>query len=692
MTQKLWIDFETYSETPIKYGTYRYASECEPIIVAYAIDDGPVRVIDLTVDIVPMELRNALVLTRVAIYAHNAMFDRLVLRRMGYETAIERWRCTMVHALAHSLPGSLETLCDVLGVPVDKAKHKTGKALMRLFCTPRPKGQVLRRATRDTHPEQWAEFMAYAGNDISAMREVFARLPQWNYGEETTVGRYELAMWHLDQRINDRGFAVDLDLAEAAVAAVEQEQTRLRAQTVRNTGGEVEAATQRDVMLEHILLEYGVELPDLKSSTLERRLQDPELPEGLRELLRIRQQASTTSTSKYQALLRGATGGRLRGTLQYNGAQRTGRWAGRTFQPQNLPSRGLLKARLIEEGIEALLGGYAELMFDDIMLLTASTIRGCIIAPPGKRLCVADLSNIEGRKLAWLAGEEWKLQAFREYDKGTGPDLYNLAYAKSFGIPVEEVTKEERSAGKVQELALGYAGGVGAFVTFAAAYSIDLEALAVKAWDNLPLELVEEATSFRKWAEKKKMPTFGLSDRAYITCDVFKRAWRAAHPNVVALWAGLNDICVHATQNQATTFEYGYFKARRSGGWLRLQMPSGRSLCYPAPQVDDKGSLSYMGVNQYTRKWSRIHTHGGKLAENVTQASSKDVLAYNMPNIDEVGYEIVLSVHDELLTEAEDFEYFSGEELALLMSNVPAWAPGLPLAAAGFTTYRYRKD
>lgn len=410
----LWLDYETYSDEPIRNGTHAYAESVEIILVAWAINNGKVNVWDRTnSEVIPELLYQALTNSSVEIWAHNSHFDRTVLRHAMPELAppVERWRDTMVQALSHSLPGALGALCEVLGVPQDKAKDKEGKALIQLFCKPRPKNSKLRRATSKTHPVEWQRFVAYAGLDIEAMREIFRRLPKWNYQGA------ELALWHRDQRINDRGVCMDVQLARAAIEAVEQEQKRLAKRTQVMTDGEVQAATQRDAMLRHIVESYGVDLPDMQRSTLERRIADPDLPSAVKELLAIRLQASTTSTSKYKSLMKGiSSDGRLRGTLQFCGASRTGRWAGRLFQPQNLP-RPSLEQEQIDEGIEALKAGCADLLYDNIMELTSSALRGCIMAPEGKKLVVSDLSNIEGRKLAWLAGEQWKLDAFREYDE-----------------------------------------------------------------------------------------------------------------------------------------------------------------------------------------------------------------------------------------------------------------------------------
>lgn len=687
MTCKFFGDLETYCEVPITNGTHAYAAEAEIMLFAWALDDAPVQVWDVTKDPNPPQALLDDMAAADEYWFQNSHFDRTVMRHAmpALCPPVERWRDTMVQALSHGLPAGLGALCDVLKVPSDKAKDKEGRQLIQLFCKPRPATSKIRRATRETHPAEWARFVSYAGLDIEAMRESHKRMPVWNY-----QGR-ELQLWHLDQRINDRGVFTDVPLAHAALTAVDQAQRELAQRTHELTDGQVASATKRDQLLMHILESYGVDLPDLQMSTLERRIADPDLPPALRELLAIRLQASTTSTSKYKTLIKGASAdGRLRGILQFNGAGRTGRWAGRLFQPQNLP-RPALKQEQIEAGIEALMAGCADLVVDNVMELTSSAIRGTIIAPPGKKLVVADLSNIEGRDQAWLAGETWKLNAFRAFDEGTGHDLYKLAYGKSFGVKPEDVTKDQRQVGKVQELALGYEGGVGAFVTFAAAYGIDLEELAAKVLPLAPEWARSESNSFYAWTVKERRPTFGLSEEAFIACDVLKRSWREAHPNISAHWADLKDTVMHAIEQPGTTLPCGRVKVRRDGNWLRIGLPSGRAICYPSPQIVD-GAITYMGLNQYSRKWSRLKTYGGKLFENICQATARDVMAHNMPAIEASGYEIVLTVHDEVICEAPDSDERNADHLASLLAANPPWAPDMPLAAAGFETYRYRKD
>ena len=516
------------------------------------------------------------------------------------------------------------------------------------------------------------------------MREIDKKLPAWNYSGQ------ELALWHRDQRINDRGVFMDVQLAEAAVTAVEMEQKVLAKRTRELTDNAVQAATQRDAMLKHIAEAFGIELPDMQASTLQRRVNDPDLPFELRELLAIRLQARSTSTSKYKTLMKGVSrDGRLRGTLQFCGASRTGRWAGRLFQPQNLP-RPMLKQEDIDCGIEALKAGCADLLYDDVMQLTSSALRGCIMAPEGKKLVVSDLSNIEGRVLAWLAGEDSKLQAFRENDAGTGPDLYKLAYARAFNISQDDVDKPMRQIGKVMELALGYGGGVAAFVTFALVYGLDLDELATAALPKIPREIIREA---KGWYDEsvKRRATYGLSERVFIACDSLKRLWRRAHPATCQFWYQLEDRVRAAIATPGKTLHCGALKLRRDGAWLRIQLPSGRAVCYPSPTIDS-GNITYQGINSYSRKWQRLKTYGGKLVENVTQAAARDVLAGNMPLIEHTGYYIVLTVHDEVITEAPDKDSYFHEQLSRLLSTNPEWAPDLPLNAGGFEAYHYRKD
>ena len=684
---KLWWDLETWSETSINDGAHRYAEDAEVLLFAWAVDDGPVQCWDVaSVKHRPHELIEAIA-EADEYWGHNSSgFDRPVLRKalpaVFQHFKEERHRDTLVQALCHGLPGSLGALCEIFKLGADVAKDKRGKQLIRMFCMPQPANQKLRRKTRETHPAEWTEFIEYAKSDITAMRELHKKMPKWNYPNH----EFELKLWQMDHRINNEGIYVDLELSAKAIEAVNAAQTQLATRVDEATDGAVGSATQRDKLLQHILSEYGVSLPDMRSDTLERRLTDPSLPDGVRDLIGIRLMASTSSVSKYKRVMRSVSSdGYLRGTVQFSGAGRTGRDAGRLFQPQNL-MRPTLEAQDIETGIEAIKVGCADLITDNVMELCANAMRGVIIAPPGQKIVVADLSNIEGRVVAWLAGEEWKLQAFRDFDAGIGEDLYKVAYGKAFKVAPSTVTKLQRQIGKVMELFLAYQGGVGAFVTGAATYGIDLNSLDA----DIPPSVWAEAENFYEWTLKQKRPMFGMKRETFMMCDSLKRIWRRAHRSIEALWSGVEDACRKAIDNEGSEFWAGQCKAVRKGNWLRIVLPSGRSLSYPAPRVEDK--LSFMGINQYSRKWSRISTYGGKITENMTQAVARDVFKSCYPRVAEAGYSIRLPIHDELLTYAPDRPEFNAERLSALMAVQPEWAQDLPLAAAGFEAKRYRKD
>lgn len=977
-----FADTETYSECNLKvHGSARYAEDpsTEIIIVQWAIGDEEPTVWDCTEHGKPQAFIDLLLDPDVMFVWQNGRFDVQVIEKCwGISLPLERCYDTMAQAQEHGLPGSLEKIGQVLGHDEDEAKDKRGRDLIQLFSKPRPANMTLRRATRLTHPTEWLEFLGYSRQDVISMRAVHRDLPNWNY----RPGHFEMELFHLDAKINARGVAVDTDLARAAIDAVAVETKRLKQETVDATDGLVSAPSKRDALLTFILAEYGVTLPDMKADTLRRRLEDPDLPDGVKLLLSIRLEATKTSTAKYKALLNAVSAdGRLRNMLQFCGAQRTGRWAGRTFQPQNMPRPDMKQAE-IDLGIEALKAGTADLVFgNDTMRLTANAVRGCIVAPPGRKLCIADLSNIEGRGLAYLAGEKWKLKAFADFDRGIGADLYKVAYARAFNLSPDAVTKDQRQQGKVMELGClagdtpvvtnngvkaimavsqddllwdgeswvkhegvvakgvkpvvnvdgieltsdhrvlcgpswkeaselasnvstlsqalvtgsesllycvasasgagrakptwqkfsalaalrrtpstpttsgrgaahvaihvqrnnpltgentstgtrtsfliqttargcsiafppastgattpttrgtsttvvvasmctnpgamtdgrfwptsspltdgisrlsnwtgetstkgtnpatcvlspsgrttridapcesynlaspnlrptfdilnagpknrftvltdsgalivhncGYEGGVAAFLTFAAVYNMDLDELADAVHSTASKESLAAAYGMWDWTVKKGRSTLGLPKNVWVACEVLKASWRTAHAATKQLWADAKDAVASAIQNPGVTFDIGqHLKARRDGAWLRIRLPSGRYLCYLQPKVEND-QITYMGVNQYTRQWSRIKTYGGKIIENCTQAFARDVMAYAMPKIEEAGYEIVLSVHDELLTETPDTDEYSHETLASMMATAPPWAQGIPLAAAGFETTRYRKE
>ena len=701
----LWLDLETYSEADLPTcGTYVYADHptTEITLFAYAIDTGPVQVWDLTqTPEMPGALQHRLADPDTVLISHNANFDRTVLnawltRRTEATTPLQRWQCSMVKALCHALPGSLDELGKALGLATDQRKLADGRRLVTRFCKPTPANHKVRRYTQHTHPEEWARFVEYARRDVETMRTIWSRIPSLNW-------THDRPLWHLDQAINDRGFAVDTELAAAGARAAEREKAHLAARFRELTGGLVAKPSQREQALAYLNARYALGLPDLTKDTLQHALKTtPDMDPVCRELLEIRLAANKTSTAKYAALA-AALGidGRFRGGLQFAGAGRTRRFAGRIFQPQNLPSRGLPPNQDIETYIGALKADVHDLLFDDLMRLGAAAIRGLVIAPPGKKLAVADLSNIEGRILAWVARELWKLDAFRAYDAGTGPDLYNITAVSIIGGDPWKVPKKVRNVfGKVPDLASGYMGGVPGYQQFAHAYGVRM----ADSWDTIQAmvdsELVSAAqASVAKPHAKRQITELEISETEWMASEACKLAWRSRHPATVAFWRTLQDAAINAVLHPRVVYHAGPISAVCRDKWLCLHLPSGRYLTYYDPTVvqgDYGPSLTYMSMASdeggTSRAWIRTYTHGGKLTGNVVQTLAGDLLKDSLPAIEAAGYAVVLSVHDELVCEVPDTEHYTSDHLAAMMATHPSWAPDLPLAAAGFEAYRYKKD
>jgi DNA polymerase bacteriophage-type len=651
----LYLDLETYCTVNIRHGAYRYAEEAEVLLVALAVDNAPVDVWETQDKPDWREALREAVEAADTVVIHNSNFDRTVLREQGINIPVEKIVDTMVLALQHSLPGALGQLCDVLNVPQDKAKDKAGKKLIHLFTKPCPKNWKLRRATRETHPNDWTAFIEYARLDVDAMRDIHGRMPHWNDND------YERNLWYVDQRINDRGIAVDLDFARSALRAFDRASRTLASRAAHLTGGSVTSATQRQRLLDYFddTLDFVPE--DLTRTTLGNLL-GGKLDPKVRELLEIRQQAAATSPAKYTVLLNGASrDGRLRGLIQFCGAARTGRDAGRLFQPQNLPrSPDWFDGEVQEITVAAFKADCEDIIWDNVSERCAFGVRGALVAPVGKKLVIADLSNIEGRVLAWLANEEWKIAAFKAYDNGEGHDLYKVTAGRILGKDPGDITKTERQLqGKVPELAGGYQGGVGAYRKMGGA-----------VFDAMTDEAIQKIVT----------------------------AWRKAHPRTKGLWYDMEAAAREAINNLGASFGVRDLitfdvKADTQGiAWLRMRLPSGRYLCYPSPEVSPSGSITHDGMNQYTRKWERLDTYGGKLTENAVQAIARDVFMSGMLRAEIDGFEVCIRVHDELVCETPDNPTYTSDGLAALMSTNPSWSGGLPLSAAGFETKRYRKE
>ncbi|MBO9148989.1 MAG: DNA polymerase I [Escherichia coli] len=759
--ERLFLDTETFSGVDLKkVGAYAYAEHptTEIMICTYAIDEGRVQTWDCTESpTMPRELRKALrhVSRKKAkiVMANGLLFDRLVIReKWGIDLPVGQIEDTMIMAFRHALPGSLDMQCQVLGVDAEHAKDKAGKALIKRFCKPTPKTYKIRRYTRETHPEEWAKFLRYAALDIIAMREVYWRIPDWG----NTPKEDEILL--IDQLINDRGFYVDVDLANAAIRAVQAHKEELKEEAWERFGGKL---TGNDFLpiLRDIAPAFTIH--NAQKSTLNDLLEDPDFPDEGKALIEMRLGASSTASTKYNPLVNGLSAdGRRRGCLQYGGAKRTLRWAGKGFQPQNLARgeysddhEGKIKRRegesdvsfwvrshMLTNGINSLLRGTAHWAYD-ISKLTASTVRGCIIPAKGKKFVVADYSNVEGRGLAWIAGEKTALMVFK-----AGRDIYCETAGKMFGLDPDYIKanrKDLRQIGKACELGLGYGGGVAAFLQFAKNLGLDLYTMADVMKGTFPDHIwaaakrgyeyarINEAKRPPKPGKKDERPTYILPKNVWLTCDAIKRMWREAHPKTVAFWAELEDAVLCAIRNPGKaywaganvrpdgrkalkivrtkakhdpTFDEERDDPNAAGWWLKIELPSGRIMSYPGialsvtTEIDeDTGKkrtstrIKYQGENQTTRQWGFQYTYGGKLTENIVQALCRDILAWSMPGVEAAGYEIVLSVHDELITEVPDTDDYTTEELCALMCDLPIWAKGFPLAAEGDIMYRYRK-
>lgn len=676
---RLWLDIESRSPVPIKRGVHRYSTKAEILLLQWAVDDGPVHVDDLTAGDSPKALIAA-ARQCTEIWSHGE-FDDVMMAKCAQWWMVPdaKWRNTMALARMHGLPGGLDKLSTIFKLGADEAKDLRGKALIQLFCVPDKKtGEY---CDRKSHPKEWAEFKSYGAQDIVAMRAIWRKCPHWN----DTPRMW--AQYHLDRQMNDRGVAMDLDLAISLIEHTDRAKARYAKHTSELTVGEVESPTQRARLLT-FLKAFGVDLPDLTADTVARRLEDESLPETVKELLRARQQASKNSAAKCKRILESEVGGRLNGLLVFCGAARTGRWAGRLFQPQNLP-RPKHEQDIIDFAIEKFKDGSIDDLeiIDGVMSLASSTLRGLMVAALGHQLVVSDLANIEGRILAWLAGEKWKLDAFRAFDAKTGPDLYKVAYARAFGIDPNSIGNDDprRQIGKVMELALGYYGGVGAFLNMAEVYGLDLEALAKAAWKTIPLATRCKAEA----AYRKRGGSYGLPKRTWIVCQALVYMWREAHPQIVKFWHELEAAAKAICAGSKHVFPVGNITLDGKKNWLRMRLPSGRYLCYPAPREQD--GVNFLGVDPYTKQWKRISTYSGKLAENLTQAAAADVLMDGLLAAGDAGMNPVLSVHDEIICEVDALDGRDDKDLSLLMTTSSPWAKGLPLAAKGFTAQRYRK-
>ena len=648
--RELFLDIETYSDVDIRTaGLYPYVeSEAfEVLLIQYAWGDEPVRVIDLTApqdyDTAAelQDIKDGLLDPEALKIAHNNAFERTALgKHFGLYLPPEEWTDTMILCAMNGLPMSLEAAGAALGI--EDQKLDTGKALINYFCKPcKPTIANGGRTRNLPHhaPEKWADFKEYGRVDVVAERQIYRRL------ERFPIPDWERRIWCLDARINEGGVLVDRDLANAAVLVDLEFGETHRAEMQRLTGLDNPNSVAQ---LKEWLGAVGVDVESLNKATvsdLKTQVKDP----TIRRVLQLRQLLGKTSTKKYQAMQAAACkDDRIRGLLQYYGAGRTGRWAGRLVQVQNLPQNHLDEIGLVRELVRDRDLETLEMIFDNVPDVLSQLIRTAFIAKPGHTFLVADYAAIEARVIAYLAGEQWRQEVFAK-----GGDIYCSSASQMFKVPVEKhgINGHLRQKGKIAELACGYGGGVGALKAFGA--------------DKMGLTEEEMQTIVTQW--------------------------RAASPTIPRFWRDTENAAKRALENPGKTFTIPCgVKYLRDRDGLRCKLPSGRILTYWGARLDNDGNICFMGQNQTTRKWEKTETWGGKLVENIVQAFARDCLAVALIRLDEAGFKTVFHVHDEIVAEAPDGS--SWEDMAEIMARPIDWAPGLLLRADGYVTKFYMKD
>ena len=643
----LSIDIETYSDQNLaKCGVYRYVESpvFEILLFAYSIDDAPVQIVDLACgESIPADVIAALTDDFVIKWAFNATFERICLsRHLGYPSGDylepDSWRCSMIWAATMGLPLSLEGVGAVLGL--EKQKLTEGKELIKYFCQPCAPTKTNGQRTRNlpTHaPDKWLTFKKYNIRDVEAEMSIQTRLAKYPVPD---------SVWdeyHLDQEINDRGVALDMELVQQAIQMDGRSRTELTQAMKELTALENPNSVQQ--MKEWLSLN-GMETDTLGKKAVAEMLKTA--PPQLQTVLTLRQQLAKSSVKKYQAMETAVCAdGRARGMFQFYGANRTGRWAGRIIQMQNLPQNHLVdlaEARgLVHNGdFDAV-----EMLYEDVPDTLSQLIRTAFVPQGDRKFIVADFSAIEARVIAWIAGEEWRQKVFAE-----GKDIYCASASQMFGVPVEKhgVNGHLRQKGKIAELALGYGGSVG----------------ALKAMGALDMGLAEEEL------------------------QPLVQAWRDANPNITKLWWDVDRAAMDAVRYRYETETHGITFTYKSG-MLFITLPSGRRLAYVKPKIGENqfggDCITYEGVGG-TKKWERLNSYGPKFVENIVQATARDLLCYSMQTLHCCS--IVMHIHDEVVIEAD--RRMSLQAVCDQMGRVPAWADGLQLRADGYETDFYKKD
>lgn len=651
----LSIDFETYSTVDIaKCGSYKYMEdpEFEILLMAYAYDDADVVVLDFTAgDPIPTQVLKDLTDPGVTKTAFNCAFERDAIHKAwGIYTPPEQWEDTMILAGQCGLPMSLKGASEALGLGDDEAKMKEGKALIQYFCKPCKPTKANGGRTRnfpEHAPEKWDVFKKYNGMDVVSERAIRKRLIQWKPLPE------EHAFWCLDAKINERGVRIDRQLAVNAVAMDEKYKAELTERAIAITGLDNPKSVSQ--VKNWLADQEGKSFPSLNKKVIADVVSELETDEA-KEFMAIRSELSKSSTAKYAAMLRSmCKDDHVRGCFAFYGANRTGRFAGRLVQFQNMSKNEMPDIATCRDAVKNGHYSLVKCLYDGVAKPLSELVRTSIIPEDGHQLLVADFSAIEARVIAWLAGEQWRLDVFRN-----GGDIYCASASQMFKVPVVKHGENGhlRQKGKIAELALGYGGGINALKAFGA--------------DKMGMTDEEMQETVDLWR-----------DSSLNICALWKAIERAAIRCVVHKKPVISDI-------SCTRFDY-------EQGILWMTLPSGRRIAYWGAYYDEsklhpgRRTLSYMGVDQQTKKWSRIETWGGKLVENLVQATARDCLRESMFALDKAGYDIRAHVHDEVIV-TEPLDGRSVEQMADLMGQDISWAPGLPLRADGYSTPFYIKD
>lgn len=661
MIHHLSIDLETYSSVPIaKAGAYKYVQspDFEILLFAYSVDNGPVEIVDLAQgEVLPDWLYEAVKSPDFIKHAYNAAFEWYCLSKFyGFLLPVDQWRDTMLHGLYCGYTAGLDATGKALGLPAEKQKLSVGKALIRYFCVPCAPTQSNGGRTRNYpkhDPDKWNLFKTYCLGDVVTEMEIDRRLS--NFPVPDAVEK----QWQTDLLINARGVAVDMGLVQGALEIDAAARDGLTKEAIEITGlDNPNSVSQLAKWLEQAT---ETSVTDLRKDTVAQMLESQAVTGSANRVLEIRKELGKTSTKKYNAIEAAVCGdGRVRGLLQFYGANRTGRWAGRLVQVQNLPRTYIEQLDLARGAVRNKQGDKLRVLFGSVPDTLSQLIRTSFIASPGNKLVDADFSAIEARVISWLAGEQWRLEVFRTHGK-----IYEASASQMFGVPIEKIKKGNpeyalRQKGKVAELALGYQGGSGALIAMGA----------------LKMGIPEE-----------DLP------------DIVSR-WREANKRIVDLWYSLEGAAVSVIQTGAPAGVRGLVLAREFDienglDFLTITLPSQRKLYYAKPELGknqwNRPSILYQGVNQTTKQWTQLETYGGKLVENVVQAIARDCLAIAIGHLEEAGFPVVFHVHDEVVIDCPA-EKADLDRVVQLMTQPIPWAQDLPLNADGWVGDYFRKD